>query len=496
MKSSSNGNGSSGKGLGPSPLQRSRKSFALIIYVLQDLLTAALSWGLFFLYRRRVVDGFSVNWPDISSDPKFYMGMLLIPLGWLFLYWLSGSYSDVFRKSRLAEAGRSFMATVIGTTFIFFGLLLDDQVDSYRDYYLSFLGLFGIHFLVVLVSRLIYLTRARARVLAGKVSYETLMIGGRQRALDLYHEIQRDSQALGFRFRGFIDVDSQDSGNGAYALGEVLPRLGGVKDLRQVFDKHTIEEVIIAVEDPEHDVLEEILNVLATREAIVRIRADVYDIISGSVRMKNVHGAILIELYPEMMPRWQRVIKRMIDIAAALLVLLLGWWIFLICAIRVRQSSSGPIFYTQERLGLHRKPFPIYKFRSMRTDAEADGPALSKGDDARITAWGKVMRKWRLDELPQVYNILRGDMSLVGPRPERQFFYEKLVREAPAYRHLHKVRPGLTSWGMVKYGYASSTDEMIERMKYDLLYIENMSLAIDFKIIGYTILVVSQGRGK
>lgn len=221
-----------------------------------------------------------------------------------------------------------------------------------------------------------------------------------------------------------------------------------------------------------------------------------YDILSGSVKMTSIFGAPLIEVNREIMPAWQRSLKRIMDICVSILCLLLLAPLYIGLMIAVKLSSPGPIFFKQERLGFHGRPFNIIKFRTMYIDAEKEGPQLSSENDSRITNLGKWLRKTRLDEFPQFYNVLKGDMSLVGPRPERQFFIDQILEIAPHYRHLHKVRPGITSWGQVKYGYAENVDEMVQRLKYDVIYIENMSLAVDFKILGYTVLTVLKGTGK
>jgi exopolysaccharide biosynthesis polyprenyl glycosylphosphotransferase len=279
-------------------------------------------------------------------------------------------------------------------------------------------------------------------------------------------------------------------------MSEYLPQLGHISDLERIIDNYEIEEVVVAVDSAEHHLLENILTRLSYRPVVIKVLPDLYDIISGSVKTNNVYDAVLIHIYPDLMPDWQRVWKRAIDIIASLTAIVILSPLFIFSAIKVLLSSKGPIIYKQKRIGAFGRPFSIYKFRSMYVNAEEGGPALSSKMDPRITPWGRIMRKWRIDELPQFVNILIGDMSLVGPRPERKHFIDIISTTHPQYKYLHRVKPGLTSWGMVQYGYAENVTEMVERMKYDLLYIENCSLALDIKIMLYTFIVLFQGRGK
>ncbi len=465
-----------------------------IKYIISDFLSSALAWTLFYLYRHAVIEPekYGYDIPIFSFDANYFIAIVLIPTGWVILYWLFGTYKNIYRKSRVREMAQTFTLSFIGCTVLFFTILIDDVVGSYQAFRSSFLVLICLQFLLSYGFRFILLTRLKYKLKNRIIGFNTLLVGGNQKALNLYDELENERYSQGYKFTGFVTVDEEKD----LPLAKRLPQLGNYAQLPQLIEKYKIEEVILAIESSEHGKLAGIMTLLEDCNTIVKVIPDMYDIITGSVKMNYVFGTALIEINQEIMPVWQKNVKRFIDIYVSLTILILGAPFYGIIAVYVKLSSPGPVFYKQQRIGKHGIPFYIYKFRTMYVDAEKMGPQLSSDNDPRITPLGLVLRKYRIDEFPQFYNVLIGNMSLVGPRPERQFFIDQIVLLAPHYRHLLKVKPGITSWGMIKFGYASSVEEMVERMKFDILYVENMTLAMDLKILFYTIVILLQGRGK
>ena len=456
-------------------------------YILSDFISASVAWLLFNILRYEVfaIDEGADSLLDYLQYPGVLGGQVVIPLFWLVLYYFSGYYNKPFGKSRLTELFSTFITVLIGTVFVFFALLLDDIPRSIDIYYKLFFGMFGLQFFITYIPRLLITQSGMRKIKNREWAMKVLIIGAGGKAVRIAHDLYR----LGYDICGFVSEDERTP-----VKADRNQVLGTVEDIPVLMEKDNVDEIVLAVESKKNKALLGILYSLYRYKRPIKVLADRFNMLS-KIQLRTIRGIPLVDVTDNNFSPAEQNIKLFLDKVCSVVALLLLSPLFAYIAWRVKKDSPGPVFFRQERIGYLGQPFWMYKFRTMYVNAEENGPSLSSEDDLRVTPFGRIMRKYRLDELPQFWNVLKGDMSLVGPRPERKYFIDEIVKTAPYYYLLHNVRPGITSLGMVKYGYAASVDKMVERMEYDILYYENMSLTLDLTILIYTVKTVITGKG-
>ena len=464
------------------------KNLLRIRYLILDIVAALIVWVLFMIFRIVVNDGRAFQGLDIFIPVyNFYSNLFLFPVLCLIIHYLSGYYENPVKESKSLEFFTTVIASAIISFIIFFVLLLDDVVISYVNYYYSLMVLFLLLSSITLIIRVLQSSMIRRNFYKKKWTKNTLIIGTGANAQKMAEGIERNSYFN--TIIGYISVDAAEKNV------EPAKIVGNLQSIRDNIERKDVKEVIVALDHADEYKIFDIINKLFQYDIDIRFTPRQYEIVTGKARINHYGINPLVSVNKPTMNDWEISVKRTFDVIISMLAMILLAPLMLYLSLKIKQDSKGPVFYRQKRIGRNGAEFEILKFRTMYYGSENGKPKLSSPNDERITNAGRLLRKYRLDEIPQFWNVLKGDMSIVGPRPERKFFIDQIIKEAPYYCLLYRIRPGLTSWGPIKIGYSDTIDKMIERLNYDIIYMENMSLLTDAKILISTFEVLFRGKG-
>lgn len=460
-------------------------------YIVGDLLSANIAMVLFNITRYFTLEQWNFGYENLYlflSSTSLVWEQIFIPPILLIVYYLSGYYNIPFQKSRLQELISTLVSTFICTLLIYFALLTNDQVKLRTTNYELVVSIYGIFFCLTYIVRLLITSHGIQQMRIRNWKFNTIIVGNSISAHRMGEKLADIRNFKGYNIIGYVDLPGESSiisSKKSFSL----------ENIEEICREYSVSTIILSPQKHQENVTLALLYRLFPLNIPIKISPDTLSLLTSNIRLQSIYEEPLIDITTADISESTKNIKRIFDIIISALALIVLAIPMIVIAILVKRDSHGSVFYSQQRIGYKQRPFKIHKFRTMRIDAENQGPQLSSENDSRVTHIGKVLRKYRLDELPQFWNVLRGDMSIVGPRPEREFYIQKIVEKAPYYTLVHQVRPGITSWGMVKYGYAKNVDEMVRRLRYDLIYLGNMSIIVDFKIIVYTVKTVLTGRG-